>query len=468
MAPSWICLWMPELALDGVLRGRQVEGALVLIDGPVHGRRLVAVNAAAEQAGLRVGQSLNTAKALLANFEVVIHDAAEELQSLNFLAGVAYRFSSDVHFMPRAIVLEAGRSAGLFGDAVAMTARLRQELSGLGFRHQLAVAPTPLAACVLAGMRDGIVITDQDALYQALERVPLQRIAWPGRAVGRLPDMGIRTLGQLRRLPREGLRRRFGGELVDALEALLGERPDSLARYIPPDTVDWRIELSHEVEDAGALVFPLRRMTSDLAAHLRGRDGGVQRFCLQLEHQSGQTEVMVGLLAPTREADLLFEAARGRLERVQLSAPVLALRLMAADLPPFVPEGRDLFDARCAQAMPFDALRERLRARLGDASLQQWRTTGDPRPEFSQAVAASDTGWLESRPRPTWLLPAPRPWHGPPPRILAGPERLETGWWDGAAVRRDYYLVETVQGQRAWAFCPAGETAGWMLHGWFA
>ena len=55
------------------------------------------------------------------------------------------------------------------------------------------------------------------------------------------------------------------------------------------------------------------------------------------------------------------------------------------------------------------------------------------------------------------------------PYVLAGPERIESGWWDGGDVRRDYYLVETSQGQRAWAFLPAGASDGaWMLHGWFA
>jgi protein ImuB len=53
-------------------------------------------------------------------------------------------------------------------------------------------------------------------------------------------------------------------------------------------------------------------------------------------------------------------------------------------------------------------------------------------------------------------------------RIVSGPERLETGWWDGGDTRRDYYVIETDMGQRAWAFCVPGEQSGWMLHGWFA
>ncbi len=71
-------------------------------------------------------------------------------------------------------------------------------------------------------------------------------------------------------------------------------------------------------------------------------------------------------------------------------------------------------------------------------------------------------------PRPIWLLPRPIPLRGTPARILSGPERIETGWWDGGDMRRDYYIVETDQGQRAWAYCAAGHQDGWMLHGWFA
>ena len=58
--------------------------------------------------------------------------------------------------------------------------------------------------------------------------------------------------------------------------------------------------------------------------------------------------------------------------------------------------------------------------------------------------------------------------HAAPARIIAGPERIESGWWDDRDKRRDYYVIETALGQRGWAFVPAGATSGWMLHGWFA
>jgi len=70
--------------------------------------------------------------------------------------------------------------------------------------------------------------------------------------------------------------------------------------------------------------------------------------------------------------------------------------------------------------------------------------------------------------RPFWLLQRPIVLRAKPARLLAGPERIESGWWDDHDKRRDYYVIETDMGQRGWAFVPAGTNANWTLHGWFA
>ena len=170
---------------------------------------------------------------------------------------------------------------------------------------------------------------------------------------------------------------------------MTGDRPDPRELYQPPDVFDERIELNYEVSHHPALLFPIRRLVNDLAAYLAGRDGGVQRFVIALEHEPDSatgdpdavrnhaagklpdTEVVVGLLAAERDPARLFDLARSRLERTSIPAPVRALRLVARELPPFVPAGRDLFDDRPAQALPWEALRERLRARLGEDALYQ-------------------------------------------------------------------------------------------------
>ncbi|HXE67557.1 MAG TPA: DNA polymerase Y family protein [Rhodanobacteraceae bacterium] len=469
----WACILLPQLALDAVLRRLPDPSApLALVGGPAQLRTLHAVNPAAAAAGLRAGMRLTAAHALLPDFAMVDHDPQAEVHWQRFLAAWAYRHSSLVSAQwPGCIVLEVRASFGLLGPWPRIEARLRGELAALGFTHRIAMAPTPRAARVLAGLRDGLAVDHPAAMQGLLDRVPVRRALLPDDAGERLHRMGIRDVRAVRALPTDSVRRRFGLPLLEHLDRLYGNADDPLAYYAPPDHLDSRIELECEVESHVALLFPLRRMIGDLCTCLSIRDGGVQRFVLRLEHETAHTDVEVGLLAAERDQAMLFELTRSRLERVQLDRPVVAMRLLARELPPFVPATRDLFDVRVQQSLPWPQLRERLRARVGDTAVYRIAPTGDPRPERAwrraEENARIDRAPIRP-PRPLWLLPKPIPLRDSNLRIVSGPERLESGWWDGGEARRDYYVLETSQGQKAWAFAPPGEQGGWMLHGWFA
>lgn len=469
----WVCLLLPQLALDGVLRGQpSPDAALALVTGPAQRRVLHAVNPAARSLGLRPGQSLAAAQAISTAFKTVPYDADAAARWREFLATWAYRFSSQVSTgLAHAIVLEVGRSLKLLGPWPRLEAQMRQELRDLGFRHRLVAAPNPHAARVLANVHDGLGVAE-DTLDTALGQLPVERAGLDRDTAQALSRMGLRRLRQVFALPRESITRRFPRTVLPHLDALRGLASPPLHFYRPPEHFDQRIEFEHEVESHTALLFPLRRLSADLATFLSSRDGGVQRFTLVLEHERcADSEVVVGLLAPERGAAMLFELARGRLEHAAVPAPVVGLRLIARELPPFVPGSRDLFDTRLQQGVPWTQLRERLRARLGDEAVHALAMRGDHRPEHASAMAGDvERGALPTQalPRPGWLLPRPTPLRDHRLTVLAGPERIESGWWDGQDVRRDYYLVETSQGQRAWAYSVAGERDHFMLHGWFA
>jgi protein ImuB len=77
------------------------------------------------------------------------------------------------------------------------------------------------------------------------------------------------------------------------------------------------------------------------------------------------------------------------------------------------------------------------------------------------------------------LLSEPEPLHerqsrplldGRPLQLLAGPQRIEAGWWDGAAAVRDYFIAQAHDGALVWVYrgrlaLPADQ--GWFLHGRF-
>ncbi|MDB6164046.1 MAG: repair nucleotidyltransferase [Xanthomonadaceae bacterium] len=471
----WACILLPQLALDGVLRRHpQPERPLALVTGPAQKRVLAAVNPAAARAGLHAGQALAAAYALLSDFATVEYDTDEVARWRDFLAAWAYRYSSQVGIVfEDAIVLEIQASLSLFGPWPHFERRLREDLVALGFSHRIAVAPTARAAWLLADTHDGLALTQASILDNTLARVPVAHARLDAKTAQALHAMGLRRLGQLFAAPRASLLQRFGSGLLDHLDRMRGIAPDPFPLYRPPDRFDLRLELPYDVEYSQALLFPLRRMTADLAAFLTGRDGGVQRFVLHLEHEDHpDTTVVVGLLAAERDPALLFELARGRLEQARIPAPVRGFRLIAEELPPFVPAGRELFDERASQAVPWTTLRERLRARLGDDAVYALAPADDHRPEQAwrrMPLPMALPSAIEAAPRPTWLLHRPIPLRDSSLRIVTGPERVESGWWDGGDIRRDYYVVQTSSGQRAWAYRGVGESdTPFMLHGWFA
>lgn len=470
----WACILLPQLALDTVLRERDdPDTPLVLIGGPTQRRVLQAVNPAAAALGLRAGQTLTAARALADGFTCVEADPKRIDQVQQLLAAWAYRFSAQVslHY-PRALLLEVGSSLQLFGPWPLFEARLRQELAELGLRQRIVLASNPVAARMLANGHDGLAVGDVDATRAALLGMPITRVGLPAEAAEAFARMGLHQLGQVLALPRDTLARRFAAQVQLHLDQLLGLRNLGLDFYQPPDRFETRLELNFDVESHQALLFLLRRMLNDLAAFLAGRDCGVQRFCLHLEHAEGpDTLLKVGLLAAERDAAMLFELARGRLEPLRIPAPVRNLRLVAEDLPPFVPQHQALFDPRAQQAQPWAQLRERLRARLGDEAVKGLGAAADHRPECAWQLAEQGAqGNMPVAPgsRPGWLLSAPIALDDAAYQVQGYAERIESGWWDGGDVRRDYYRIETRDGLRGWAYRDLSQAGPLWLQGWFA
>ncbi|HEU4663209.1 MAG TPA: DNA polymerase Y family protein [Dokdonella sp.] len=474
----WVCLHYPRLALEALHSGVPADRPQAVVDGPQQRRHVVLANAAAGKTGVRAQQPLASAQLLCPGLVVAPRDEAAERQALASLADHAYRYSADISIAgPDALFLEVGASLKLFGGWPALERRMRADVERLGHACTLAAAPTATAARVFAACRPAIALPTPAQLALALDAAPLVASGLDPKIVAALHGMGMRTLGDLFRLPRAELARRIGQPALAHLDRMRGLVAETLPRWQPPQRYARRMEFGYGIESHTALAFPLQRLVREFAQFLVARDGGVQRFAIELGHErDAHTRIDIGLLAPQRDAASLLELARARLERVELVAPVHALALRADDLPPLCPLHRDLFETNRREQLDWPALVERLRARLGDAALQGLACVADHRPDRAwrfvplsmqcHAPAATPTA------RPFWLLRRPLPLRGRPVRVLAGPERIESGWWDEGDQRRDYYIIETCSGQRAWAFVDAGRTpdrdAPWTLQGWFA
>lgn len=473
----WLSLHLPQLPLEVFSRGWASCEPMAVVEGG-HGRARVSVaNRAARKGGAHVGLSAAAAQALVDGLRLFRRDPRKESEALAGLATWAGQFTSQVSLEADGLLLEIASSLRLFGGLEKLVGKVCRGIRALGYQALPAVAPTPLAASWLARAGQAAMITERADLAERLARLPLALLDGEAAHHDMLAAMGLTTLGDCLALPRAGLRRRFGEALLNQIDRALGLLPDPREAFQPPAQFASRLELPAEVHDSAALSFASRRLIHELEGFLRARDAAIQRFHLDLLHgEAPATRVTVGLASPGRDGQRLFGLLRERLERLALPQPVGGIVLTAEHILPHQACTLELFPDARREAHGMAPLIERLRARLGDGMVYALECVADHRPE--QAMQVSEPGRGRERIfapcRPCWLLPRPRPLHcrdgvphlGGALILDRGPERIESGWWDGHPVARDYFVASSPGGSRYWVYREAG--GEWFLHGIFA
>lgn len=477
----WLALYLPAFAVDARCRGVPHPGPLAVVAEGGRGNCLGACNPAALARGLVPGMPLSAARARAPEVTVLAADPALEAAALNGLAGWAGQFSSFVQPLEgEGVLLEVGGSRLLFGGLEPLWAAAVAGVTGLGYRVAAALAPTPLGAWYLARGAPGSRVTGLDALGRHLGPLPMAVMDLSPAVADALAGMGVRTLGALDALPRDGLARRLGSDILECLDRAWGRRPDPRQPHEPAPGYRARLALPVPLVETAALIFPLRRLLGEMEGRLRAVQAGVQRFTLELHHPGGaMTPVPVGMLRPTRDSAHCLELLRHALERLELTQAVEQVGLAAGEFLPLGPEQSALLPAAPEPGEGGAGLLERLRARLGPGAVRGVAPVADPRPERAWRVrtGAPPGGAADLPPgrRPLWLLDRPVPldrhgevpWCDGPLRLAGGPERIEGGWWDGADVARDYYVAETREGRLLWVYRER-RTGAWHLHGLFS
>jgi protein ImuB len=178
--------------------------------------------------------------------------------------------------------------------------------------------------------------------------------------------------------------------------------------------------------------------------------------------------VQVQLASPARDAERLSQLLREKLSALELAQPVEALALEADDFTLLSGRSRGLFGDSAAQAEDWAQLVERLQARLGRAAVHGITAYPDHRPEYAwRRVEPGEWDpheFVQPGPRPAWLLEKVLAVQVAQLALVAGPERIACGWWDGDDTRRDYFVAE-LGGALAWVY---REEGAWYLHGLFA
>ncbi|RZT93766.1 protein ImuB [Rivibacter subsaxonicus] len=468
----------------------------------VEHRRVLAANRCAHGLGVSPGANLAAALALAPTLQVRERSPQQESACVERLALALGALSPRLYLQASGVLVEVQGSLRLFGGIRRLLWRAQELVESCGLHPVMALAPTAGAAWLLAGQGAGRRRSlHASSMVRLLDALPAQRLARLLELTPQQQDLlqmlGCDRLGELRALPRAGLRKRIGAPLVDALARAYGEAPDPRTWFEPPERFSLEVELPHRADDAHALEAALAPLLQALVGwlHLRWQAASVLR--LRLVHDGGRharpdTELRLQLGAPVRDAAHLALLWRERLQRQALAAPVYRLGLALDESVQHAGVAGELLPSVTQDAQARSALLDRLRARLGAERVRRLEPLADHRPERAQrwveatlaAVPARTSTGTTAPPRPLWLLDPPQPLaldaqerpllDGGALHLLSRAERIEAGWFDGAPVRRDYHVAFTARHRLCWVYrerrdvVASARNGGWFLHGWFA
>lgn len=431
-------------------------------------------------AGVAPGVSAAAARARLPRLALYPRREDDEREARASAAAWALQFTPTASLIPEGVLLEVQGSLRLFGPPARLAGRLRAGLAAMGLAARIATAPTPLAAEWLARAGVERAVLDRQRLAQAIGRLPLGLLGVPEETLRALRALGARTLGDCLALPRAGLARRFGQELLDELDRALGRLPDPRPPFAPPETPCACLSLPSPVSEAEALLFAARRLLAGLCGQLAARGEGATRVQALLHRErGGPIALSMRLAAPARDPAFLCSLLRERLGQTRLAGPVVGLCVSAPERLPLAARPGALFGDPARAPEELAKVLARVRARLGEGAVAYLSCAPDHRPERAHREAEASAGQEERLPlglRPLWLLERPepleceggRPAAGGELALLAGPERIEAGWWDGRPAARDYFVARNPRGETWWVYRERRAPFGWFLHGFFA
>lgn len=479
----WLALHFPCLALE--IRARSCPASLPLAlaeHAGAHGKVRLC-NAPAQDCGVRPGISVASAFALCGNLKIIISNPEAERCALERIAACLLQFTPQVSLAGTAeLVLEIGASIALFGGIRRLRHSIGSSLRKLGYSCSMACAPTPQAALWFARAGIKMCIEQTGELPEALNRVPVTVMDIPESAAT-LHRFGIGSVGACLDLPRDGLARRLGTQLLDAIDRALGRLPDPRPPFTLPDHFNSRLDLPAPAAQSGILLIAAKRLCSELCGYLAACSQGAQQLNWKLHHEHRESTCLtMDLSSLSRDAEHLLALLSERLAGTELQQPVIALELACIRQQPLLHATQTLLPEQVIQPVAVARLLDRLRARLGPAAVKGLEQRMDHRPERAWHACSPEPGkrTQEVIPaagrRPLWLLEKPgmlqerhsAPWHDGPLTLVAGPERIEYGWWDWQPAIRDYFIARDAKNALLWIYRERIAEGRWFLHGYFS
>jgi protein ImuB len=477
------------------------EAPLVLVGREGRRRVVLAADAAARRAGLRVGMPAAKAQALVPGLFVKDAEPAADAEALDQLALWALQCYAPVAAAdpPDGLVIDTTGAAHLHGGEDAMLQGMVERLAASGIATRAALADSWGAAHAFAryGARPAIVIPAEES-EKAILDLPIAALRLPKNMVEDLSVLGFERIGELAAKPRAPLALRFGPELGRRLDQAMGRLSEPIDPVRPPDLIEAQCVFAEPISAAETIARTTGKLVTQLCEMLETKGLGARRLDLLFHRVDNRIEaICIGTALPVRDAKRLTQLLCDKFEAIDPGFGIEIMHLAATLAEPLA-QKQTISSLIEEPEAGVSCLIDTLANRVGEQHLYRFAPVASDVPERSVqkiAPAAPDTGetwpdpWPDPWPRPSRLLPAPEPietvallpdhppvsftWRGIRRRVKCadGPERVFGEWWkrdvELSAVR-DYFRIEDEAGERFWIYRAGdGEDAATGSHRWF-
>jgi protein ImuB len=502
-----VSLFLPTLSTDRVRRksgdaAPPAEAPLVMVGRDGRRRVVLAVDAAAQTAGLRVGMPATKAQVLVPGLILQDADPAADVAALDRLAlWMLQRFAPIVApDPPDGIVIDSTGADHLHGGEAAMLATLIDKLAGVGIRAHGAIADTWGAAHALARFAARpTFISEPGAAATDAAPLPLAALRLTPELVDALRVLGFERISDLLAQPRAPLTLRFGPELGRRLDQAVGRIGEPIEPIRPSEMIEVHRAFAEPIGAAETIARYIGKLAVQLCDALELKGLGARRLDLICHRVDNRAQaVRVGTTLPLRDAKRMTRLLTDKIETIEPGFGIEIMTLAATVAEPLPP--RQAVSSLVEEPEPdVSGLIDLLANRVGAQNLYRAAPVASDVPERSVRhipALAPDTGaeWPGHWPRPSRLFARPEPietvallpdhppvtftWRGVRRRVKRadGPERVFGEWWkrDPELIAvRDYFRIEDDAGERYWVFRagdgedPLTGSQRWFLRGIF-
>ncbi len=492
----WLCIRFPSLLLESVWHDPQKCLPLAVIEQ----QQVVCVNPQALAQGIQVGQSVATAYAIEPELKVIERNLLHEQAQLQYMALLAYPFSSQVCICSaQSIALEIGRSLLLFGNGEALLHHIRVRFESLHYQIRLGLGHTVKAAELLSFSDLSAQLNcfseserqlDKNGIMRLVKQLPIVLLPFAPSVQKNFSRLGFQTINDLLVIPAAALQKRFNQKVLDYCERMQGSKSDPFDYFVPSICFERHLEFLDVIHQAEGLIFPMQRLITELVEFLRLHQKNAQHLLWIMQDTYQRTSSFsVHLTEADINASVYTELTRLHLQRVQLTGPIEQLQLKVEQLSDIAAPEVSLFQLS-ESFNNREHFVNKIKARFGDNSCLRFTESCQQVPELQAPLSSraklssrtnhqtlkleqSDESERELAFRPSWLLSTPQRiqqkngalfWQEAL-QVISQEERIHQYWWK-KTVNRGYFVAQQESGPLLWIFFDYSKQQ-WFVHGFF-